>query len=206
MTRPRILDLFSGAGGAGMGYSRAGFDVVGVDIAFQKNYPFTFHQGDALEFCREHGHEFDAIHASPPCQAFTALRTMPNAKEHKDLLTPTRELLQEMGLPYVIENVPGAPMHNYVMLCGSMFGLGCADAELRRHRHFETWPFSVLTPPCAHGWKQRVIGVYGGHARDRRRIRPATITVVGNAGGAIDTSRPGRSAPQNELRRWASTG
>ena len=69
--RPRLLDLFCGAGGAGMGYHRAGFDVTGVDIKPQKNYPFAFVQGDALAYVREHGHEYDAIHASPPCQAYT---------------------------------------------------------------------------------------------------------------------------------------
>ena len=71
--RPRLLDLFSGAGGCAVGYHRAGFDVVGVDIAPMKRYPFEFHQGDALEYLRDHGHEFDAIHASPPCQAFTQM-------------------------------------------------------------------------------------------------------------------------------------
>lgn len=202
MTRPRLLDLFCGAGGAARGYQMAGFHVTGVDIKAQPRYAGdVFIQGDALEYCREHGHEFDAIHASPPCQAFTALKAMWNSREHPDLLTPTRELLREIGRPYVIENVPGAPMDTYVMLCGSMFLLGCEDAELRRHRHFETWPISPLTPPCNHYWKQRVIGVYGGHDRDRRRVRPATggvygdgngrdyrrapvVTVTGHAGGA----------------------
>ena len=168
---PRLLDAFCGAGGAGMGYHRAGFEVVGVDIKPQPRYPFTFIQGDALAYIREHGHEFDVIHASPPCQAFTALRTMPNAKPHDDLLTPCRELLKALGKPYVIENVPGSPMTDYLMLCGTMFGLGTGDAELRRHRHFESDPPIYFAPsPCSHGG--RVIGVYGGHGRDRRRVRP----------------------------------
>ena len=186
MMRPRLLDLFCGAGGAGMGYSRAGFDVVGVDINPQPRYPFEFIQGDAMTFPLE---GFDAIHASPPCQAYTPLRAMWNAREHANLVAPTRERLMATGLPYVIENVPGAPMTNPMVLCGSMFGLGTGDAELRRHRLFEVWPVFILTPACGHGQrpltagvyghaggsstreknKPRVIGVYGGHGRDRRR-------------------------------------
>lgn len=167
-----------------MGYHRAGFEVVGVDIKPQPRYPFEFHQGDALEFCREHAHEFDVIHASPPCQAHTALKTMPNAKEHVDLVIPIRTILDEIGLPYVIENVPGAPMifgkFKTITLCGSMFRLQTSDgkAELRRHRYFESNVFLGLTPPCAHS-AGAVIGVYGGHGRDRRR----TCTVTGHAGG-----------------------
>ncbi len=174
MNRPRLLDLFCGAGGAAVGYHRAGFDVVGVDIKPQPHYPFTFIQADALEvFARDFWllggiQNFAAIHASPPCQAFTDLKDMHNALAHDDLLTPTRELLKETGLPYVIENVEGAPMTPTITLCGSSFGLGAEGARLQRHRHFETnWP--LLGPPCAHGVARRVIGVYGGHGRDRRR-------------------------------------
>lgn len=162
---PRLLDLFCGAGGASMGYHLAGWDVVGVDISPQKRYPFEFHQGDAMTFPLE---GFDAIHASPPCLRFTALKDMWNAKAHPDLLTPTRERLRAVGTPYVIENVPGAPMAKDLMLCGTMFGLGTRDAELRRHRLFES---CCLRPSliCHHGRHPRVIGVYGGHGRDRRR-------------------------------------
>ena len=186
---PRLLDLFCGAGGAGEGYSRAGFDVTGVDIKPQKHNPHTFVQADALEYPREHGREFDLIHASPPCQAHTALRALHKDREYMDLIEPMRKLLQEIGRPYVIENVPGAPLKNPVLLCGSMFGLGTGDAELRRHRLFELGGWSLtLTPRCQHGLKpatisvhghgtgislarrNRVIGVYGGHGRDRRRI------------------------------------
>jgi DNA (cytosine-5)-methyltransferase 1 len=95
---------------------------------------------------------------------------MHNRKEHPDLLGPTRDLLEATGLPYVIENVEGAPMRNYVTLCGTAFGLATAGAELWRHRRFESnmeWPLG--TPQCAHGQRRRVIGVYGGHGRDRRR-------------------------------------
>lgn len=132
--------------------------------------------------------DFDAIHASPPCQAYTALKTMWNSREHPDLIAPTRELLQAIGMPYVMENVPGAPMENTIMLCGSMFRLGTDIAELRHHRLFEIEPPMLLTLQCSHNWKAHntigvfgqaggqsnrdraaVIGVYGGHGRDRRR-------------------------------------
>ena len=165
----RLLDLFSGAGGAGMGYSRAGFEVVGVDHEPQPRYPFEFHCDDAFAFMEKHGHEFDVIHASPPCQAFTDLKDMHNAKNHADLLTPMRTALQAMGKPYVIENVEGAPMRNFITLCGGAFALGTDTAELRRHRRFEVSPMILMVPPCRHGAKSRVIGVYGGHGRDRRR-------------------------------------
>lgn len=195
----RLLDLFCGAGGSAMGYHRAGFDeIVGVDIKPQKRYPFTFVQGDALEYVAAHGQEFDAIHASPPCQAFTVLRAMWNAREHPNLVAPTRDCLTATGRPYVIENVPGAPLFEPIMLCGSMFGLGTGDAELRRHRLFELQGFTVLTPRCQHYTRALVIGVYGGHGRDRRRTvgvygdgngrdyrkHPATASVSGHAGGA----------------------
>jgi DNA (cytosine-5)-methyltransferase 1 len=153
-----------------MGYHRAGFDVTGVDIKPQLRFPFAFIQGDALEYVAAHGHEFDAIHASPPCQKFTTLRTMHNAREHEDLLTPCRELLNATGLPWVIENVPGSPVHHGITLCGTLFGLGVEVydgwRELRRHRWFETSTL-MLAPKCRH--RGATIGIYGDHARDRRR-------------------------------------
>jgi DNA (cytosine-5)-methyltransferase 1 len=130
--RPRLLDLFCCEGGAGMGYHRAGFDVTGVDIVPQPRYPFDFLQGDALQYVAEHGHEFDVIHASPPCQAYTnAQKIMGNA--HPDIIEPTRAALIATGKPYIIENVVGAPLLNPVLLCGGMFGLATY-----RHRLFET--------------------------------------------------------------------
>ena len=169
MQRFVLLDLFCCAGGAGEGYRRAGFDVVGVDIKPQPKNPHTFIQGDALEYLEAHGHEYDAIHASPPCQAHSDMKHMWNAKKHKDLIGPTRELLKKTGKPWVIENVEGAPLISPIILCGTMFGLGTEDAELWRHRLFEiSWGY-VLVPPCRHRVKPRVIGVYGGHGRDRRR-------------------------------------
>src|SRR5262245_41316846 len=115
---PRLADLFCGAGGAGMGYHRLGFEVVGVDIKPQPNYPFEFHQADALTFPLE---GFDAVHASPPCQHASALSVMANAGEYPDLIPPTRERLIASGLPYVIENVVGAVLIGPFTLCGASF-------------------------------------------------------------------------------------
>jgi DNA (cytosine-5)-methyltransferase 1 len=161
--RPRLLDLFCGAGGAAMGYHRAGFDVVGVDIAAQ-HYPFEFHRADALEYLAQHGREFDAVHASPPCQAYSTLRTMPTSNTRVDLVAATRQALQDNGRPWVIENVPGAPLHNPVVLCGSMFGLqvdtSAGPKMLRRHRLFETSGWD-LWPPYACDHHGPVAGVYG---------------------------------------------
>lgn len=133
MGKLRILDLFSGAGGAGHGYHMAGFDVVGVDIDPQPNYPFEFHQ-DALKYLLEHHEEFDAFHASPPCQAFTNAQKI-QKNNHPDFVSATRAAFQLIGKPWVIENVPGSPLRDPVVLCGAMFGL-----TTYRHRLFETFP------------------------------------------------------------------
>jgi len=155
-----------------MGLSRAGFEVWGVDIRPQPRYPFNFVQGNVLEMCTSGWIKgFDFIWASPPCQAHTPLKSMYNAKKHADLIPATRAMLEGCGVPWVMENVPGSPLKPGLLLCGTMFDLGTADAELRRHRHFETsfdMPLMGL-PQCRHGRKPRVIGVYGGHGRDRRR-------------------------------------
>lgn len=131
----RILDVCCGAGGASVGYARAGFDVVGVDKNPQPHYPFEFHQGDAIEFITAHGHEYDAIHASFPCQTYTkgAGRWGTRGK-HPDLIAAGREAIQATGLPYVLENVEQARSHliDPYLLCGVMFGLG-----VFRHRLFE---------------------------------------------------------------------
>lgn len=148
MSRPRLLDLFCGAGGAAMGYYRAGFDVVGVDVAPQKRYPFEFVQADAIEYVAEHGREFDVIHASPPCQGYSVTRSL--ATHDFAMLVPqVRALLQNAGKPYVIENVVGAPLVNPLMLCGTMFGL-----RVIRHRLFECSP-AIYFPPmaCCHNGK-----------------------------------------------------
>jgi DNA (cytosine-5)-methyltransferase 1 len=154
VTRPRLLDLFCGAGGAAVGYHRAGFDVVGVDIEPQPHYPFEFWQMDALEFCEDTGEwDFDAIHASPPCQRWSTATPSPHI--HPDLIAPIRELLVATGLPYVIENVPGSPLRKDLVLCGSMFGL-----KVRRHRIFES-NIPLMALSCDHAGQGQPWGVYG---------------------------------------------
>lgn len=177
---PLVLDLFCGAGGAAQGYYNAGFDVIGVDLKPQYNYPFQFVQADALDFLRSCGAQGVAlIHASPPCQAYTATTgNMTNSrKDHPRLIEPTRELLKASGVPYVIENVVGAPLVEPVQLCGSTFGLGVQYEgptgphgwhQLRRHRLFETnWQL----PPadCVRPHTSPTIGIYGDHASYNRR-------------------------------------
>lgn len=138
-----------------MGYHRAGLHVTGVDIKPQPRYPFAFIQADALAYVREHGHEYDAIHASPPCQAYIRSGMVAKDGRHPDLLPTTRAALESAAQPWIIENVPGAPMRADILLCGSMFGL-----PLRRHRLFEcSPPLPVLTPPCDHS--RPITGVYG---------------------------------------------
>lgn len=187
MSKPRLLDLFCGAGGCTKGYQDAGFYVVGVDSKPQPRYcGEEFYQEDALAILAGEPYiaveRFDAIHASPPCRAFSSTKTMWNARgDHPELVEPTRALLQQMGLPWVMENVPGAPLEAHVLLCGSMFGLQTEDYELRRHRLFEFGGFSCMSPPCSHN--RPVLGVYGGHARDRRRV----LGVYGNSGGGVMT-------------------
>jgi DNA (cytosine-5)-methyltransferase 1 len=146
MARPRLLDLFCGAGGCAAGYHRAGFDVVGVDIEPQPDYPFEFHQADALTWPLG---GFDAIHASPPCIRWTALPLTAEQRErHPDLITPLRPLLEASGLPWVIENVPRAPLRGAVLICGAAMGL-----KVIVHRKFEVnWPlmsYGCACPPNA---------------------------------------------------------
>lgn len=144
----RLLDLFCCEGGAAMGYHRAGFDVTGVDIKPQRRYPFTFIQADALDYVREHGHEYDAIHASPPCQAYSVTRSL-TSKEHPELVEPTREELTNTERPWVMENVPGAPLTNPLQLCGTEFGLRSPSGHwVRRHRLFESNVFLMGAGGC----------------------------------------------------------
>lgn len=141
--KPRLLDLFCGAGGASVGYHRAGFDVVGVDIEPQPHYPFEFHQGDAIAYLIAHWREFDAGHASPPCLAHTDLQKQ-SKRFYLDLIAPTRAVLAQLPLPYVIENVEGAPLRDPLLLCGAMF----PELRVYRHRLFETnWPLTVPDHP-----------------------------------------------------------
>lgn len=164
-----------------MGLHRAGFEVTGHDVRPQPRYPFRFVQGDAL--CADlTGYDF--VWASPPCQAHTSMKTMHNAKKHIDLIPATRAKLRQWGGPYIIENVVGAPLENPINLCGTMFGLGCEDAELRRHRIFES-NVRLTALECQHGKRAAVMGVYGGHLRNR--IRARTISVYGE--GVRDSVR-----------------
>lgn len=187
--KPTLLDLFSGAGGASRGYQLAGFCVLGIDNRPQPHYAgCRFHLGDALEYCARHGREFDAIHASPPCQKFSTMtRGRWKDREHPDLIGATRELLIASGKTYVIENVEGAraKLLSPIMLCGSMFGLQTrTGSQLRRHRYFECPSICVITPPCNHRRDASVIGVYGDGQHPYRRRTPATIGVSVHAGGS----------------------
>lgn len=156
MDKPRLLDLFCKAGGCTRGYQQAGFYVVGVDIEAQPHYiGDEFCQGDALEYLATHGHEFDLIHASPPCQRYSNETPERYRDNHPDLLPVVARILQGLGKPYVIENIPTARhlLTNPLMLCGSMFGL-----NIRRHRYFETSPILWFPPqPCEHGPKPVLI-------------------------------------------------
>jgi len=177
----RMLDLFCGAGGAAMGYRRAGFtEIVGVDIKPQPRYPFEFVQADAMTYPLE---GFDAIHASPPCQRYSvgsARWRVSGEREYPDLLSATRDRLLAASLPYVIENVEGARklMREPIRLCGQTFGLGVV-----RHRLFETnwfcWiPIHVR---CA-GAVQRDLVSVTGYGPPGRHYR--AVTVAGHGGNS----------------------
>jgi len=158
----RLLDLFCGAGGASMGYSMAGFDITGVDIKPQTRYPFEFVQADALEYLVAHGKEFDIIHASPPCQAYSRIRKLVEAcygkRDYPELIEPTRKMLIETKLPYVIENVPRAPIRPDIKLNGLMFGL-----RVLRERWFETnWFINCLQPPLPKKPRHKVTNSFNG--------------------------------------------
>jgi DNA (cytosine-5)-methyltransferase 1 len=160
--RPKLLDLFCGAGGCSVGYHRAGFDVVGVDIDLQPQYPLLdIQQADAMAVLVDADFlsGFDVIHASPPCQLYSVTRARTKRDDHPDLVGPVRDALVRWGGIYVIENVVGAPMVDPVTYCGSMFGLGFGGRVLKRHRLFES-NVRLTTPPdrCA---GRPAVGVYG---------------------------------------------
>lgn len=216
MSRPKLLDLYCCEGGASMGYHRAGFDVYGVDLFdqfSQKRYPFPSYRGDAIETMqwlidgvpiwfggKGDGPvlsltDFDAIAASPPCQHASAGTRAQDRSKYPRLIEPTRELLIQAGLPYVIENVKGADLIDPILLCGTMFGLSAIDddgtpLEMWRHRLFESniplttpeRPRRWALPPyraadyvhagCQHGWfSDQVAGSYGGARRDKDEAR-----------------------------------
>ena len=168
MKRPKLLDLFCGAGGCAKGYFDAGFDVVGVDIEPQPRYPFPMVVADALRPPLDL-RNFDAIHASPPCQGYSRSRNNgchPNAPR---LIGETRELLERSGRPWVIENVPGAPMRFVFVICGASFNLGANGFDLSRHRWFESSEL-ILCPPCEHK-AGKTIGVYGNGTNKWHRTK-----------------------------------
>ena len=167
--KPRLLDLFCGGGGAAMGYSRAGFEIVGVDINRQPNYPFEFHQSDAMTYPLA---GFDVVHASPPCQLYTRKaadwgRRRNHWLVHPDLIGPTRERLVASRLPYIIENVPGAPIRADLVLCGTMFGL-----RIRKHRMFESNQ-DLGFPPCSCGDHSECYNPWQGKGRSATLLRDA---------------------------------
>ncbi len=185
--RPRIADLFCGAGGAAMGLHRAGFEVVGFDIKPQPHYPFEFHEGDALTVDLS---GFDAVWASPPCQAYVNSRFRWNMRKGKkwDSIPPTRAVVDNAGKPYIIENVPGAPLQNWMILCGTMF----QGLRVLRHRWFEcSWGIPFPPQNCFHnGTVSRgdYAAVYGRGARGSRRGR-------GSDGERLRDAVPDRDAP-----------
>ena len=193
--RPRLLDLFCGAGGAAVGYAQAGFEVIGVDIEPMPRYPFEFHRDDALTFLQDliagtFRDDFDAIHASPPCQRFSTISAIrPGlAASYPDLIEPTRFLLRRSGLPSVIENVEYAPLQNAVLLCGSQFGLtadwpGHGTFYLKRHRLFE--PIGFKLP--------------GAGAHDHKTYQALTVAGHGNPCQFENQKGPGYQAACRRL-------
>jgi len=185
LSRPRMLDLFCGAGGSAVGYYRAGFDVVGVDIAPQPRYPFEFHQADALTFPPD---GYDAVHASPPCQAHT---TMSNrwrgqggtADGHPELIGPTRARLEGSGVPWVMENVVGAraKMESALLLHGAMFGL-----QVHRPRLFES-NVLLMCPQWVGGVPRGGVAVYG--KCDGRRLWTHTDGTTLRAASSLTEAR-----------------
>lgn len=156
---PKLLDLFCGAGGASKGYHRAGFDIVGIDVKHGKRYPFEYQRMSITDVSIDLLRQFDVIHASPPCQTFSITKNLRIAQgkttNKVDWLDFTRDLLQKSGKPYVIENVPGAPLINPILVCGSAF-----DLKVRRHRLFES-NVKLSGTICNHKKQGKPVGIYG---------------------------------------------
>ncbi len=156
----KLLDLFCGAGGASDGYSRAGFEVTGIDVKHGKRYPHTYIRGDVRDYLDvEFLREFDVIAASPPCQTFSATKHLRNAQGKStskvNMIPEVRDALIASGKPYIIENVPNAPLINPVQLCGSAFQL-----KVRRHRLFES-NVEIVGTGCYHKEQGKPVGIYG---------------------------------------------
>ncbi len=185
--KPRIADLYCAAGGAAVGLARAGFEVEGWDINPQPHYPFTFHLGNALDADLS---GFDAVWASPPCQAYTAMQNIrKNGAAHQDLIGSTRAKLIASGLPWIMENVKGAPLKAGLMLCGTMFGL-----RLIKHRYFESshpLPFKLML--CDH---RDVFDPWHGKGRTAAEMREVQQTPWIPIGGGASRKR-GRSGCLN---------
>lgn len=178
MRRLRLLDLYGCQGGAARGYLSAGFDVTGVDNEprYAKRYPSAFVCADAVEYAKEHAHEYDVIHASPPCQHASAGTRAIDRSRYPALIEPTRDVLIATGKPYVIENVSGAALVEPLTLCGTMFDRFAVDDDgellrLERHRLFESNVPLVAPRACRHNRAIRVGGSYGGARRDKWEAR-----------------------------------
>jgi DNA (cytosine-5)-methyltransferase 1 len=185
-----LLDLFAGAGGCTVGYQRAGFTVTAVDLnanAIKRNPADTTMVADALELLAQQDFlaEFDVIHASPPCQAYSITKHA-HDREHPDLYQPVKDALVAWGGTWVIENVPGVPMMDAVTLCGSMFDLTTWDdyinqpVQLQRHRLFESNVLLMAPGPCRHK-DMRVGGVYGGAWSKNKSLDPTIKRTGGYA-------------------------
>jgi DNA (cytosine-5)-methyltransferase 1 len=187
----KLLDLFCGSGGASVGYAQAGFDVTGIDISTHKEYPFTFIKADVMTLDSNYLQQFDVIHASPPCQAFSSLRKLAIAQGHDsrkpNLIDPVRKMLQESNRTYIIENVPGSPLINPIQLCGSSFNLG-----VRRHRLFESNE-KLQGSICDHKKQGKVVGVWG-HRNDQ----------IPNGGKSASTIEEARKAMGLNYMNWAN--
>jgi DNA (cytosine-5)-methyltransferase 1 len=175
----KLLDLFSGAGGAAVGYCAAGFEVVGVDRVMQRRYPYQFVRADVFHMIGFDSflQPFSAVHASPPCQAYSTATADKTGRDR--LISQVRDRLTELGMPYVIENVAGArtELVNPLRLCGSAFGL-----DLRRHRYFETnWP--CVGTPCNHDWQLPRF-----RSLDMSRVRQGRLATVVGVHGKMNYS------------------
>lgn len=181
MSRPLLVDLYCGAGGAAMGYHRAGFDVVGVDINPQPNYPFPWYRADVLDVPDDFLACADVVHASPPCHDNSRLAAFRGSDGTGWLLPWTLDRLAELGKPWVVENVDTwrVPMAGWwFILCGSSFGL-----RVRRHRRFAS-NHLMLAPTCRHREQGTPAGVYGhGGSTPTSEGKPALASQYGELMG-----------------------